>query len=124
MPFVKRDAEGRIVGVYREAAEDGLDAVDAGDPELESFLARVVPAGTAAAGWVESDLSMARVVEDLIDALIDRGIIGFEDLPKGARAKIIGRRCRRDDLAYVGTLWTDDVDDMAGEDAEPDAGYL
>ena len=104
MPFVRRDPQGQIVAVYRNAVEDGLEAVPDTDPDLARFLDRVAPAQVRRRDWLESDLAMVRIVEDLIDALIDRGVIGFEDLPEAARAKIVQRRRRRSDLSYVQSI--------------------
>ena len=46
-----------------------------------------------------SDLGMARVTEDLIDALIERGILPFTDLPPQAQAKLMERALARSDWA-------------------------
>ncbi len=38
MPFVKRDADGKITAVHMEAQEDGFEEVGADDPEVSDFL--------------------------------------------------------------------------------------
>lgn len=43
----------------------------------------------------QSDTALARVVEDLIDVLILRGIIQFTDLPDAAQDKLLSRRDAR-----------------------------
>lgn len=40
----------------------------------------------------QSDLALVRVLEDLIDILIPRGLIQFTDLPLAAQAKLLSRR--------------------------------
>lgn len=40
----------------------------------------------------ESDAGLSRVLEDLIDVLISRGVIKFTDLPEAAQAKLLERR--------------------------------
>jgi hypothetical protein len=40
----------------------------------------------------ETDTSLVRVLEDLIDVLITRGVIQFTDLPEAAQAKLLERR--------------------------------
>jgi|GEM_PF-6492910 len=40
----------------------------------------------------ESDAAIARVLEDLIDTLIGRGVIQFTDLPEAAQGKLLWRR--------------------------------
>lgn len=46
-----------------------------------------------------TDTEMARVLEDLIDVLIHRGVIQFTDLPEAARAKLLERRQTRAHLS-------------------------
>jgi hypothetical protein len=43
----------------------------------------------------ESDTAIARVLEDLIDILITRGVIQFTDLPEAAQGKLLSRRQTR-----------------------------
>lgn len=43
----------------------------------------------------DSDASLARVTEDLIDILIARGLIQFTDFPPAAQAKLLERRQTR-----------------------------
>ena len=40
----------------------------------------------------QSDLALVRVLEDLIDTLIEKGLIQFTDLPPAAQAKLLSRR--------------------------------
>ena len=43
----------------------------------------------------QSDTAIARVLEDLIDVLITRGVIQFTDLPDAAQSKLLSRRQTR-----------------------------
>lgn len=56
--------------------------------EVETSLAQVR----------ESDQAMIRVLEDLIHALTDKGVLSITDLPEAAQAKLIGRSKARDVL--------------------------
>ena len=47
----------------------------------------------------DSDASLARVTEDLIDILITRGLIQFTDFPPAAQAKLLQRRQTREMIA-------------------------
>lgn len=47
----------------------------------------------------QTDVGLARVLEDLIDVLITRGVIQFTDLPQGAQLKLLERRETRANLA-------------------------
>ncbi len=48
----------------------------------------------------QTDVALVRVLEDLIDALITRGVIQFTDLPQAAQAKLLERRQSRASLAH------------------------
>ena len=56
----------------------------------------------------QSDIELSRVLEDLIDLLIDRGVIQFTDLPSPAQVKLLQRRLSRDQYAKRLDLLTDD----------------
>lgn len=43
----------------------------------------------------QSDTAIARVLEDLVDVLITRGVIQFTDLPEAAQLKLMSRRQTR-----------------------------
>lgn len=43
----------------------------------------------------ESDSAIARVLEDLVDILITRGVIQFTDLPEAAQGKLLNRQQTR-----------------------------
>lgn len=51
-----------------------------------------------AAALSQTDTSLVRVLEDLIDVLITRGVIQFTDLPEAAQAKLLERRETRASL--------------------------
>ncbi len=56
----------------------------------------------------QSDTGLARVLEDLIEALITRGTIQFTDLPEAAQAKLLERRQTRANLGQRLNLLPDD----------------
>lgn len=110
MPYVARDGDGRIVAVAEEAAIAAAEAIDADAPELAEFLARLVP--EAANDIARTDLGLIRVVEDLIDTLIDKNLIRFTDLPEAAQHKLVQRRSLRHSLNSLNLL--------GGEQAGPE----
>lgn len=60
------------------------------------------------AGLAQTDLALARVLEDLIDVLIDRQVLRFTDLPQAAQDKLVQRRSLRDDVRRLQLLEDDD----------------
>lgn len=111
----RRNSEGRIVALSRQtlSAQDALaagwEAVHAADPEVEAFV-REVSGQTNPLS--QTDAGLARVLEDLIDVLINRGLIQFTDLPAAAQAKLLERRQTRASLANRLELLTDDGDSV------------
>ena len=105
MPYVKRDAEGNIAAIFHEPVEDGLDSVAPDDPELTDFLFQKHPEEASRRQFAESDLGLARVFEDVIDILIERGVFMFQDLPDAAQQKLLARRGLRKEFAYVENLF-------------------
>jgi hypothetical protein len=123
MPFVKRDDTGKIIAVYSSAEIPGLDEVNANDPQLIDFLYEGDVDAAAKKDMIESDLGLARVLEDLIDLLIEKGTFRFTDLPEAAQQKLLARRGLRKEFAYVETLFgsEEDEEEFPGND---EGGYI
>ena len=86
----------------------GLEEVAADDPGLIDFLYDGDEDAAAKKDMVDSDLGLARVLEDLIDLLIEKGAFRFTDLPDAAQQKLLARRGLRKEFAYVETLFGSD----------------
>lgn len=56
----------------------------------------------------QSDTAIARVLEDLVDVLITRGVIQFTDLPQAAQEKLLSRRQTRAKLGNSLNLLPED----------------
>ncbi len=122
MPFVHRDQDGTILAVYEEHLE-GTEEVDANDPALAAFIQRNLPQAASVIDdeWVQSDLALARVLEDLIEILMDKKVVMFTDFPEGAQRRLRERRGLRNQLNFVEDLFVTDDDfgdtnDSGGED--------
>ena len=123
MPFVKRDADGNIIAVYAKNVQKGLEEVIGDDPQLVEFLYDGTEDAAARKDLIESDLGLARVLEDLIDLLIEKGTFRFTDLPDAAQEKLLARRGLRKEFAYMETLFSDDDDDFPS-DGSGGGGFL
>jgi hypothetical protein len=98
MPFVRRNAEGRIVALLDEEEAAAYGRLQAGQierlpgthPEVIAFL------GTdPAESFNGLDASFIRVMEDLIDVLIEKGVLRLTDLPGEAQRKLLARKDMR-----------------------------
>ena len=99
MPFVQRDQGGEIIAVSRTREGACDEEVASADPALGRFLANLQSPQTELSG---SDLAFIRVLEDLIDLLVDRNIIELADLPEDARKKLAHRKALREKSALSG----------------------
>lgn len=97
MAFVKRNEAGEIIALSAEplqlAAPDGAwESVRGDEPDVLAFSHSVTqevnPLGA-------SDMGLVRVLEDLIELMVDRSLIRFTDLPPAAQAKLNERRGTR-----------------------------
>lgn len=119
MPFIIRDESGQIAGVFNQPVEGGEELADDNE-ELVTFVRETAPGAELGNQWVNSDLGLARVMEDLIDILIERNVINFTDFPDGAQKKLLERRGFRKEFAYVATLFgsPDDDEDTGAPESE------
>lgn len=116
MIYVQRGADGGVTAVVER--EDGLEppdepgwiAVNPNDPGVVAFLARL-GGNDAANPLVGTDLAMARVLEDLINLLIDQSVIRFTDLPPGAQAKLLARQNTRASMSRLRLMGEGDSED-------------
>ncbi|WP_431023492.1 tryptophan synthase subunit beta like protein [Halomonas sp. H5] len=90
--------------VSREATPECREWLPGDDPELDRFLGR-----DARDPMLASDLELVRVLEDLIQVLMDKGVISFTDLPDAARDKLLTRQSLRRRLNSINLL--DDEED-------------
>ena len=61
MPFVHKDAAGKILAVYTDPVEGGQE-VAPDDPALKEFIHNNIPGASGGGNeWMESDLALARV---------------------------------------------------------------
>ncbi|PLY07111.1 MAG: tryptophan synthase subunit beta like protein [Desulfuromonas sp.] len=107
--YVQRDDTGRIVSVSLEENQDCREAVDSQAPELAQFCQLVVGENDTLA---KSDLPMVRVLEDLIELLVSRGVIRFTDFPEEAQHKLLERLCLRE-RSHRLCLFGDEAEDIA-----------
>lgn len=123
MPYVMRNDEGRIVAVLSEQVE-GSEMVSANDPDLGRFLAADSPEQRAQRELMESDLGLIRVIEDLINVLVERGVIMFNDFPEPVQRKLLMRSGMRKEFSYVDDLFNADDNAFLPPPDEDGEGFL
>ena len=116
--YVRRDEAGEIVMVGREPGPGMTEILDTDDPAVQRFLQST--GGNGPDGITEalerSDAELVRVVEDLANLLIEKGVIQFTELPMAAQRKLLDRRqLRRHRKA---------LDLLGGSDDNPDDPFM
>jgi hypothetical protein len=106
--YIKRNQDGVIIAISQIAAEDISEFVGDDSTELHLYLQSLKPSQVAS--LEQSDQAMARVLEDVINLLVDQGTIRFTDLPQAAQTKLLSRRELRGQRHGMDLL--DDGDDL------------
>jgi hypothetical protein len=93
MPYVLLTPEGQISSLHRDP-QPGADFLAPDDPRVRAFLGGDEPARQ----FASLDADLVRVLEDLIDALIQRNVLMVTDLPIEAQQKLFNRKNVRDQM--------------------------
>ena len=96
MPFVKRDEHGSVIAVSQQPGSGCNEELPKGDQAIAAFLDSV---GSEESPLATSDQDLIRVLEDLVDLLVTKGLILFTELPLDAQQKIMNRQQMRDELS-------------------------
>lgn len=102
--YVKRDGNNKIIAIAKEKTDDSFSAIENNNPEVIEFLEKqnLFTTNTDLQhALAKSDVEMIRVVEDLIEVLIQKQYIAFTDLPEVAQQKILKRKNIRNMLRDV-----------------------
>ena len=102
MPYICTDTAGNVISLHREATAETTERVAINDPRVSAFLGREVAGPNGE--FLSLDLDLIRVLEDLVDVLIERNVITFTDLPAAAQEKIFRHRSKRVKHADGGIL--------------------
>lgn len=98
MRYVARDGSGNILAVYTDPQPGAEEALPVDSPELLSFVLGQDAEMALRAYMASTDSDLLRIIEDLINVLIDRNVILLSDFPSGAQRKLLRRASIRDKL--------------------------
>jgi hypothetical protein len=99
--YLRRDDSGQIVALSRVQLPDHSEVASSADVEVRAFLQQLTPSESS---FHDSDLALIRVVEDLIDVLINKEILRLTDFPDSAQMKLFERRRLRNSLHSLNLL--------------------
>ena len=95
MLFALRDDKGNLVAVGEHKLSDHWQELDIHSDEARQFFQRQ---GVGTQALEDSDLQFIRVLDDLIELLIEKQAIQFTELPEPAQKKLLKRRWFRQQL--------------------------
>ena len=98
MLYVERDAEGRIIAMHSAPQPNAAEAKTVVDEEILDFLNKTISADSRKLLLSLSDMGIIRLLEDLIDLLIQKNIIFFTELPEQAQERIRERKRLRESM--------------------------
>ncbi|HEY9066908.1 MAG TPA: hypothetical protein VIO33_18135 [Burkholderiaceae bacterium] len=91
MPYVRRNAMGEIESIHKAAAPDAMEYLDPSDSEVRRFVTLVEQTERFGA----LDAEVIRVLEDVVDVILAKGLVEISELPPDAQLKLIMRRQQR-----------------------------
>lgn len=107
MVYIKRDTDGHICAVYSQETKGVTEQIDIDHPEFVDFLMRCD--SDLHLKFLQSDLQLIRVLEDVINILMDKNIITITDFPQPVIDKLLARQAFR--KRYTGVAGMEYKDD-------------
>ena len=92
MAYIFRNTQGIITGSSSESIGEGWTFIEGDDKEYLEYLEHLL---AESAPFRESDIQLARVLEDLITLLIEQDMIRFTDFPPAAQKRLNSREVLR-----------------------------
>jgi hypothetical protein len=101
MPYVNRNKQGEVVQLLDAPISDESQWVEVTHPDVVGFLKKPRQAGELKQLLNSSDSDIARVVEDMVDVLMEKGVFAFTELPEAAQSKLNARKKLREDVGSL-----------------------
>jgi len=101
MRYVFRDDDGTITAVYAQPQNFATEEVAPDDPELLTFLSGQGEQDFLRSYLTATDAELLRIVEDLVNVLVEKNLLMLADFPEAARKKLLNRKAVRERLQSV-----------------------
>lgn len=102
MAYVLKNTQGEVIAASADKNPGATWTFIEND--AKEYLEYLEKALAKSSVFRESDIQMARVLEDLIDLLVERNIIHFTDLPEAAQHRLNQRQTMRRKTQLSGLL--------------------
>lgn len=110
MLYAELDTRGKISALHGEPGA-GREETRADDPAVIAFLASADASDGALQYLVSTDEALPRVIEDLVNLLVEKNVIMFTELPDAVQRKLEIRSQARENLRG-GSVLVVDPDDI------------
>lgn len=107
MLYVQRNAQGQLIRVEAAAFSGAQETLAADAQEIQAWFANQ-DVESSLLQLKQSDLDMIRVLDDLVQVLMNKGLLRITDLPPAAQAKLLTRSQARESLGGLNRLINDD----------------
>jgi len=108
MLYVERTGDGKIIALHSSPHPNAGEQKSIMDEEILDFLHKTISADSRKLLLSLSDMGIIRLLEDLIDLLIQKNVIFFTELPEQAQERITERKRIREKMASQ-DLMVDDI---------------
>jgi len=108
MVYAHRNTLGDIDSISEQANGLHQEHLSIDNPEFIAYLKQSDNSEEVKTALSSSDVALVRVLEDLINTLIEQKVILFTDLPLAAREKLSEREKIRGHLTSLDNLMGDD----------------
>ena len=108
MPYVRRNEKDEIVEIDDKQTDARDQWIEADNPDVLAFLQEGGTTGQAKKALTTTDQEMVRVVEDLIDLLMEKQVFVFTELPEAVQSKLNARKKLRKEVNSLEDLIKDD----------------
>lgn len=108
MAYINRNINGEITEIFEARQYDNQEYISLDNAELIDFIKQATNNHDVKTVLSSSDVALIRVLEDLINTLIDKNVIQFTDLPLVAQAKLANREKIRGHLTSLDNLMADE----------------
>lgn len=116
MPYVARDAKGKIKAVYATKSPVASEKIAADEAELHSFFSRIASTQEYKKQLNNTDQLMLRVLEDLIETLVAKKIVSYNDFNSQVQQKLMSRKDIRWKMQHEDIANFDDLSYLTGEE--------
>lgn len=113
MLYAKKDEAGLIIAVSQQKVDANWKLVSFTDNAMREFLARNEDEELKNQILEDADADFIRVLEDLIELLINKEVLQFTELPTPVQEKLLSRRWYREHASQEQTtILMDDTEGL------------